>query len=51
MYEIKEVTEHKTIKGVKGFIYKCVWSEGEPSWEPEAHIKPTADKLLNLYWR
>jgi len=51
MYEIREVTEHKTIKGVKGFLYKCIWAEGEPTWEPELHIKATADKLLNIYWR
>ena len=51
MYEIKDVTEHKTMKGVKGFIYKCLWVNSEPTWEPESHIKPTADKLLNQYWR
>jgi hypothetical protein len=53
MVEIKEVTEHKTVKGVKGFLYKCIWAspDVEPSWEPESHIKPTADKVLNLYWR
>jgi len=51
--EIKEVTAHKTVKGTKGFHYRCVWRDEdlEPSWEPESHIKPTADKLLNLYWR
>lgn len=25
MYELKEVTEHKTVKGIKGFLYKCIW--------------------------
>ncbi len=52
MYEIKEVTEHKTVKGTKGFLYKCIWAgDIEPTWETESFIKPTADKLLNLYWR
>lgn len=23
----------------------------EPTWEPESNIKPTADKVLNTYWR
>ena len=53
LFEIKEVDAHKTVKGTKGFHYRCVWSDSslEPSWEPETHIKATADKLLNLYWR
>ncbi|TNV81981.1 hypothetical protein FGO68_gene3475 [Halteria grandinella] len=53
MYELKEVTEHKTVKGIKGFLYKCIWENEnqEPTWEPECNIKPTADKALNLYWR
>jgi hypothetical protein len=53
MYELKEVIEHKTVKGIKGFLYLCVWADlnQEPTWEPEANIKPTADKLLNMYWR
>jgi hypothetical protein len=53
MYEVIEITEHKTVKGIKGFLYKCVWADEnqEPTWEPESFIKPTADKLLNLYWR
>jgi hypothetical protein len=53
MYELREVTEHKTVKGIKGFQYKCVWAKNgvEPTWEPDTHIKPTAEKLLNLYWR
>lgn len=50
-FQLKEVTEHKTVKGTKGFHYKCLWASQEPTWEPEANIKPTADKLLNLYWR
>ena len=38
---------------MKGFQYKCVWADPnqEPTWEPESNIKPTADKLLNVYWR
>jgi hypothetical protein len=53
LLELKEITEHKTVKGTKGFHYKCVWADStrEPSWEPEINIKVTADKLLNLYWR
>jgi hypothetical protein len=39
------------VKGIKGFLYKCIWVEHEPTWEQESNIKPTADKLLNLYWR
>lgn len=53
MYELKEVTEHKTVRGIKGFLYRCVWEneQYEPTWEPESNIKPTADKVLNIYWR
>ena len=53
LHELKEVIEHKNVRGTKGFLYKCVWNnaEHEPTWEPESNIKPTADKLLNLYWR
>ena len=51
LMELREVTEHKTVKGVKGFLYHCIWEGYEPTWEQEALIKPTADKVLNLYWR
>jgi hypothetical protein len=53
LYPLKGVTEHKNVKGIKGFLYKCTWENEsqEPTWEHESDIKPTADKLLNLYWR
>ena len=39
LYRVNAVTEHKTVKGSKGFHYRVVWAEHEPTWEPESLLK------------
>ena len=42
MYRVNSITEHKTVKGSKGFHYRVVWAEHEPTWEPESLLKENA---------
>ena len=51
LFELKEIAEHKNVRGVKGFYYKCIWESHEPTWEHDSNLKPTCEKLLSQYWR
>ena len=49
-FELREIREHRTVKG-EGFHYLCVWTAPhEPTWEPECNVKKTADRALSMYW-
>ena len=40
LFELKEIAFHRTVKGVKGREYYCVWAdEHAPTWEKESLIK------------
>jgi len=42
MHEIKSILEHKHVKGNKGYHFKVVWANHDPTWEPESSLKETA---------
>jgi hypothetical protein len=49
-YELLAIIDHKTIKGIKGWQYRCVWAKHGATWEMEKTIKPHVEKLISQYW-
>jgi len=40
LFELKDIIYHRTLKGIKGREYFCVWADQTPStWEKESVIK------------